>query len=289
MMLLAMRPLSAFRLPTAAFLLLSLSVSTHAAGNKPDSDTPSGRYTLKVWTSGGAAVSTAVVVDAYGVVVATLPANVSWRHYHPFEVRGRRVFWLAGEGRQLWVMDRYSGKGEKLVDWEDFRASPSGDKVMSVAGGQLTLFDVRARSAAAIETDSPAGPALHPALLASGESWSSDGSRFWFGAADERGQVHRLAVYEGGKAAWLAGTSAVGREFALEPDRGWLATTDYDRSDASPRAYLKVTELLSGKDAVLVVTGTNDYRPYWDGGYLNYSILGKPFRLSRRQIGKKLK
>lgn len=243
----------------------------------------------------------ATVLDGNGKKIAVLPM-VHYSHYHPFEVRNGEMFWLESYGDEqkiswrLWAKE--IGDGGEMILLEncggEFRISPDGNNVISISSVGISMLDRQAGTVMPLvrldNTDRDDG--FTPL------GWSSDGTKFWFGA----GVVDhwtKLGLFEGGKVSWLAYEGSSGDE-AFEPDRGWLVTSDapfnYDadteedwKKENRPTRLI-VEDVLAGKKAVLAKANANHYGPFWDrNGFLQYSINGKTFKVSKEKIAEKLK
>jgi len=245
---------------------------------------------------------TATVFDKRRVAIATIN-NVNHEHYHPFEVHGQKLFWVSRIGDsgkwsgkpgewtdQLWVKTLGSDTATQLLAYRgvDFRASPDGKLIALIREEKLQIFDRQTKTTKVIE----GGEDVE--LLA----WSTDSSKLWIGLG-VIGGWSKLGFFRNGKITWLP-YEAGKRESLLEPDRGWLITSNapinYDvESEAQFQKSnfltdLSVTDVYSGKRAILAQAPVNYFGPSWDSeGFLQYSMKGKIFRLSKDQIAEKLK
>ncbi len=245
---------------------------------------------------------TATIFDKRKVAIATIN-KVNYEHYHPFEVHGQELFWISRIGDagkwsgtpgewtdQLWVKTLGSETPTQLLAYKgiDFRASQDGKLVALIKDKNLNIFDRQMKTTKVID----GGESV--TLL----EWSTDSSKLWIGSGIVGGWS-KLGFFRNGKVTWLPYEGGK-RENLLEPDRGWLITSNaplnYDiESEEHFRKSNSITELsvidvYSGKRAILAQAPGNCFEPSWDSdGYLQYSIKGKVSRLSKDQIAKKLK
>lgn len=127
--------------------------------------------------------------------------------------------------------------------------------------------------------------------------WSSDGSKFWYGSGVTE-TYSKLGYYQDGKTTWLP-FDATQEDSALEPDRAWFAHSDapmffdstdqeeYEKSDKI--TFLKVTDLVTGKEIVIDKAKTNKFSPTWTRETkLEYKLRGKTKSIDYKDLEKKL-
>ena len=243
----------------------------------------------------------ATIFDAGKSEIATIP-NVYYGHYHPFEVHGKEIFWIARVGDistkdwldQLWVRGLTAGPAEKLLEHRglDFRASTDGKKVVFTENNTISVLDRKSNSTKVLGHDEGTEGGL--TMLA----WSDDGSKFWFGAGDAEAWS-KLAVFQDGKVTWFPFKEGSSDE-AFEPNQGWQVTSnapfidDVDDEEEFKKSgmmtKLEVVDVFTGERAVLAEAKANHYNPFWNPeGLLQYSVGNKTFKISKKQIAGKLR
>lgn len=199
-----------------------------------------------------------------------------YRHYHPFEVHPPEVFWLDRAGDvnttnwadELWVYNLESKSRERLLRRKglDFRVSPNGRSVIVSSGSKLLSVERPSLKEKLLDEEANSYELL---------GWSSDGSRFWFGAGDVVWQ--RLGLYENGNLRWFDYTGAIYDE-ALNLDSGllvqsnapWTGEADATQHlwNQNPTAILMVIDVFSGAKVELARNTRKYFSPRWKSSKL---------------------
>lgn len=185
-------------------------------------------------------------------------------HYHPFEVRPGRVFWVSrppqlseGWADELRVTELSGGKTRTLFRKPglDFRTDAQG-RTAAVVGcneeGACTLFLVDVASGAERTAYASPKDALYPLGL------SRDGNRVWFGRADgPAGPWKQLGLYENGKTRFFPVQQS--DDTVIDFDTGRVAFT---RKKGGP--VLVVEDVLTGQRAEVARKKRGAFKPVWN-------------------------
>jgi hypothetical protein len=251
------------RLPGVLLLLVALG----AVPGWAQAPTPEG---YRVSRGEGMDGVPAKLLGPDGKVVASFDTLYA-DHYHPFEVRPGRVFWVSrpaqlseGWTDELRVTELSGGKTRTLFRKPglDFRTDAQG-RTAAVVGcgeeGACTLFLVDVASGGERTAHASPKDALAPLGL------SRDGGRVWFGQADgPAGQWEQLGLHENGKTRFFPVRQA--DTPVIDFDTGRVAVT---RKKGGP--VLVVEDLLGGQRKEVARKKRGAFNPVWNAdGSLTY-------------------
>lgn len=221
----------------------------------------------------------AKILGPDGKVVASFDTLYA-DHYHPFEVRPGRVFWVSrpqelgpGWTDELRVTELPGGKTRTLFRKPglDFRTDAQGHTAAVVGcddEGACTLYLVDVASGAERTAHASPKDALYPLGL------SRDGERVWFGRADgPSGEWEQLGLHEDGKTRFFPVQQT--DDIAIDFDTGRVA---YTRKKGG--AVLVVEDVLAGKRTEVARKKRGAFNPVWnaDGGLTYVDAQGKKAR-----------